>query len=144
MTIRLDHFNLKTPHIEATIRFYVEALGLTAGFYPSELPPGAWLYDESGTPVIHMQEVTPDNAEAIMAKAAAKRAALGSGPVPSGFEGSGAIDHVAFRCDGIDRCKARLDRLGITYRETGLASATVRQIFVCDPNGILVELNFRA
>ncbi len=38
---------------------------------------------------------------------------------------------------------ARLDRLGLAYRCTGVASVGLRQVFVRDPNGVLLELNFR-
>ncbi len=145
MAIKLEHYNLMTKRLRETVDFYSQVLGLYEGFYPVELGPGAWLYDSSDTPVVHMQEINRDSFEA--------RKAMTSGRIKDGKDGSPAdydqvygsstIDHIAFACEDIDAFKARLNQMGVPFGETGLASAVVRQLFLRDPNGIVVELNFR-
>lgn len=38
---------------------------------------------------------------------------------------------------------ARLDRLGQEHRENHVQAIDLKQIFVRDPNGVLLELNYR-
>ena len=38
--------------------------------------------------------------------------------------------------------KARLDGLGVAYREIGVPDAPIRQLFLNDPNGVTIELNY--
>ncbi|HLY56659.1 MAG TPA: VOC family protein [Stellaceae bacterium] len=142
--MKLEHYNLKTRDLAATVRFYTEVVGLTEGFYPGkELGPGAWLYDASGTPVVHMQSVTPENFDDIRASTAQRLGDLRRPLAWDDLDGTGTIDHVAFAADDYEGFTARLDRLGIAYRATSIASANIRQIFLRDPNGIILELNFR-
>lgn len=143
--VRLEHYNLMTKRLRETVDFYVEVLGLYEGFYPVELGPGAWLYDSSDTPVVHMQEITADSFEA-RKEMTAGRIKDGKDGAPKDFEqvyGTSTIDHIAFACEDMDGFKDRLRRMNVPFGETGLASATVRQLFLRDPNGIVVELNFR-
>lgn len=56
---------------------------------------------------------------------------------------TGALHHVAFRCDGYDAMLARLARLGLAYRTRDIAPIGLRQLFVHEPNGVLLELNYR-
>jgi catechol 2,3-dioxygenase-like lactoylglutathione lyase family enzyme len=143
--IKLEHYNLMTKRLRETVDFYVQALGLYEGFYPVELGPGAWLYDSTDTPVVHMQEISADTFEDRKA-ATAGRIKDGKDSSPRDFDavyGAGTIDHIAFNCEDIDGFKARLKQLEVPFGETGLASATVRQLFLRDPNGVVVELNFR-
>jgi len=142
--MRLEHYNLKTRDLAATVRFYTEVIGLTEGFYPAkELGPGAWLYDESGTPVVHMQSVTPDTFPEVKASTDRRLGDLRKPLQWDDLEGTGTIDHVAFAAQDYDGFRARLDRLRVPYRETGITSAGIKQIFLRDPNGIILELNFR-
>jgi catechol 2,3-dioxygenase-like lactoylglutathione lyase family enzyme len=143
--VRLEHYNLMTKRLRETVNFYVEVLGLYEGFYPVELGPGAWLYDSSDTPVVHMQEITAESFEA-RKEMTAGRIKDGKDGSPKEFDqvyGSSTIDHIAFACEDMDSFKARLRSMNVPFGETGLASATVRQLFLRDPNGIVVELNFR-
>jgi hypothetical protein len=39
--------------------------------------------------------------------------------------------------------KARLDRAGITYKERAVPGGVISQLFIPDPEGVLVEINFR-
>jgi hypothetical protein len=56
--------------------------------------------------------------------------------------GSGAVHHIALDCGGHDDMVARLERLGVQHRRNAVPAIGLRQIFVHDPNGVMVELNF--
>jgi catechol 2,3-dioxygenase-like lactoylglutathione lyase family enzyme len=145
MAIKLEHYNLMTKRLRDTVDFYVKALGLYEGFYPVELGPGAWLYDSTETPVVHMQEITQDSFEDRKSRTTG-RIKDGRDGSPKTFDaayGTGTIDHIAFSCEDIEGFKTRLQGLDIPFAEAGVASAAVRQLFLRDPNGIVVELNFR-
>ncbi len=141
--ITLEHYNLMTARLGETVEFYTSALGLHAGFYPPELGPGAWLYDSTETAVVHMQEVDPADFAAHAAKVTGRLGELRRSLGPDVPEETGTIDHVAFSCEDIEEYKARLGRLGVPFRESQVASAAVRQLFLRDPNGVILELNFR-
>jgi catechol-2,3-dioxygenase len=55
---------------------------------------------------------------------------------------AGTLDHVAFTCTGFDEFEARLKEQGIGYRKSDVPGARVKQLFVQDPAGNGVELNF--
>lgn len=122
MTIQyLDHVNIRPKDLDATVAFYRDVLGMEAGDMPSEgTGRGAWMKDGSGRACVHLLQ----------------------DPEPAG-PGSGAVNHVAFECQGHDDMCVRLDRLGVPYKKEFIASISLRQIFVSDPDEILVELNFR-
>jgi catechol 2,3-dioxygenase-like lactoylglutathione lyase family enzyme len=54
------------------------------------------------------------------------------------------IDHVAFRATDLDDTIAHLNRLGIAYKERQVNDQGLYQLFLFDPNGVKVELNFHA
>ena len=62
----------------------------------------------------------------------------------AGGKGTGAIDHVAFRAVGLDTTKARLAAQGVPYEERTVPGQGIVQIFVHDPDGVRIELNFPA
>ena len=144
--IKLEHYNLMTKRLRETVDFYAEVLGLYEGFYPVELGPGAWLYDSTDTPVVHMQEIDEKGFPERVAKTSG-RIKDGKASTPPDFEdlyGAGTIDHIAFACEDIEGFREKLKQLDVPFGEAGVASAAVRQLFLRDPNGIVVELNFRS
>jgi hypothetical protein len=58
--------------------------------------------------------------------------------------GSGVIDHVAFRATGLEATIAHLQKLGIEFKERRADDQALYQLFLFDPNGVKVELNFAA
>jgi catechol 2,3-dioxygenase-like lactoylglutathione lyase family enzyme len=108
-----EHF---TKDLEATVAFYVEAVGLTKGERPPFGFPGAWLYD-GALPAVHLTLAAEPRAGA-----------------------AAAVDHVAFAYDALDQALARLDRLNMRYTPPKHVPGTsIRQCFVKDPNGVTVE-----
>ena len=119
----LDHFNIRTRNLAATVRFYEDILGLENGERPNFAFPGAWMYSE-GKAVVHLVDISP-TAE------------------PQKPD-SGVVHHVAFVSTGFAAMKARLQSKGMTYDSRQVPGGDLWQIFVNDPNGVMIELNYEA
>ncbi len=119
MTVRsLDHYTIRTSNLDASVAFYVDVLGLHHGERPALTFPGAWLYC-GDSPTVHLIG--------------------GNGPKDAG---TGAIDHVAFRASGLAEFTGHLRRLGIPFDERTPPGTRTCQVFVKDPDGLTVEVNF--
>ena len=144
MTIRkLDHYNILTPKYEETLAFYGEMLEMKVGpSSASDVTRGAWIRDDGGLPIVHVQKVDPADPTK---KFADVRRRLGEkmGPLAvAELHGSGSVEHVALQCEGYDRLLARLVAGGFEPRTNEVPGMRLRQIFIPDPNGIVLELNF--
>jgi catechol 2,3-dioxygenase-like lactoylglutathione lyase family enzyme len=53
-----------------------------------------------------------------------------------------AFDHVAFSCEGLREIVERLERSGVAYELDEVASLGQVQLFLRDPAGVGLELNF--
>jgi catechol 2,3-dioxygenase-like lactoylglutathione lyase family enzyme len=138
---KLEHYNIRSLKFEESIKFYTEVLTLRYESPPrppnvKQLRKGAWFFDKSGTPIVHMAQVDPNNAEAM----ADLNAYLGERDI-STLDGSGAIDHVAFEAVGYDEIIERCKTYKCEYTERVTAMG-MKQLFIFDPNGIKIELNF--
>ena len=118
----LDHYNVSTRNLRDTVRFYEEVLGLVNGPRPPFDFPGAWLYSE-GHPVLHLNDISPTDK-------------------PQRPD-SGVIDHIAFGSRGFDAIKQHLTRKGVAFRVNEVPNSSRRQIFLTDPNNVLIELRRR-
>ena len=122
----VNHINLVTGDLAATIAFYEALLEMKA--QPIPVAPagfnGSWICDAQNNPIIHVQGYNPER----------------HGELKAGL--TGALDHVAFTCVGFDATKARCEELGIEYRVNDRQFGDLRQVFVTDPNGISLELNY--
>jgi len=130
--MRLDHFTLRTKVPAETVRFYTDVLGVKEGWRPPFNFPGHWLY-QGDTPIVHIISITDSEKEV--------RAYIGDrvdGP------GSGSVDHIAFRCEGLDEFQDRLVELGYKFFERVVPILDQHQLFVKDPNGVTIELVFNA
>jgi catechol 2,3-dioxygenase-like lactoylglutathione lyase family enzyme len=143
MTRRLDHFNIRTFDIEATVEFYVDIVGLRDGPFGATRSMGAWLYDDTDRPVVHLIAIDPENPGAAFGRIRERLDGLEGDLTPAALRGGGAIDHLAFECDGYQALLATLRARGLPYRENYVPSLDLRQVFVNDPNGVTLELNFR-
>jgi catechol 2,3-dioxygenase-like lactoylglutathione lyase family enzyme len=117
----LDHYNVSTRKLGETIRFYEDVLGLENGPRPPFDFPGAWIYSE-GHPVLHINDISPTDKEQ--------------------RPDSGVIDHIAFGSRGFEAMKQHLSGKGVQFRVNNVPNSTRRQIFLTDPNNILIELNY--
>jgi hypothetical protein len=55
---------------------------------------------------------------------------------------SGVIDHVAFGSRGFEAIKQHLTGKGVSFRVNQVPNSRRWQIFLTDPNNIMIELNF--
>lgn len=125
----LDHVNIITSNLEASAAFYKGLLGLDIRHAPPPLPEdmALWLYDEAGRPVIHLNHTN-------MPKVVDRDV--------SGAK-TGVLHHVAFECEGYEDMRAQLIAQDIAHESNEIDSIGLSQLFVEDPNGVLLELNFR-
>jgi catechol 2,3-dioxygenase-like lactoylglutathione lyase family enzyme len=119
----INHINIEVtaeqlPRVKA---FYEDVLGLKPGFRAASKRDGVWLY-AGNTPVIHLS-VTED-----------------------WMNESDKIhfNHVAFACTGLAEFMGDFTQKNIPYtlEQRSLADREMTQIFLYDPVGIKVELNF--
>ena len=130
---RMEHFLVLTDDIDKTKDFYCNALGMQPGFRPELDFPGYWIY-LGEIPVVHIAEHKPY---------ITWTQEVGI-PISTGPYGTGALDHIAFNASDFDATMEHLRNLGIESSYNILADIGLRQIFVKDPNGLAIELNFRA
>ena len=119
----LDHFNIRTRKLADTVRFYEEILGLENGDRPNFAFPGAWMYSE-GKPVVHLVDISPTPEQ----------------QKPD----SGVVHHVAFASRDFAGMKHRLQAKGMAFDTRQVPGGDLWQIFVNDPNGVMIELNYEA
>ncbi|RYY95710.1 MAG: glyoxalase [Comamonadaceae bacterium] len=140
MPLSLNHFSIRTTDLEATRRFYEEVLGLTAGPRPAFPFPGHWMYrgphDDYANAAVHLIGMDPNDPVGL-------KAYLGDRD-PSALRGTGAVDHVAFFADGLAGMLDHLKSLGIEPRQRTVPSIGLHQLFLDDPNGVVIELNYPA
>jgi catechol 2,3-dioxygenase-like lactoylglutathione lyase family enzyme len=119
----LDHFNIRTRKLTETVRFYESILGLEKGPRPNFAFPGAWMYSE-GKAVVHVVDIS----------------ATDEPQKPD----SGVVHHVAFASTGFDGMADRLKSRGMPFDARQVPGGELWQIFVNDPNGVMIELNYEA
>jgi catechol 2,3-dioxygenase-like lactoylglutathione lyase family enzyme len=60
------------------------------------------------------------------------------------LQGSAAVDHLAFMASGWGGMRDRMQGAGLAFRERTVPSLGLHQVFVEDPSGITIELNYPA
>jgi len=130
---KMEHFLVMTHDVDGTRDFYRDVLGFQEGARPELGFLGHWLY-LGDTPVIHIAE---------WASYTAHSNRLGI-PVTKPASGTGPLDHVAFNGQDANysALRERLDRRGLKYHPHDSLGIGLRQIFLDDPNGLKLELNF--
>ena len=127
----LNHYLIRANDLERTKDFYVNVLGFEVMPRPNFPFPGYWL-GVNGRIQVHMgQAGVPDSALYY----------LGS-PANAPTDNSGVVDHVAFLATDPDGFIRRFRELGIPVRPRSLPEAELYQLFVQDPDGLTIELNF--
>ena len=119
----INHVNIAAPQplMKQVRDFYVDVIGLEDGPRPGVGIPGHWLYG-GGKPLVHLMEPMGDR---------------------TAGTGSGAIDHLALTCSDLPAMEARIGRAGVPYRKNEMRDFGIAQLFVTDPAGLKVELNFQ-
>jgi catechol 2,3-dioxygenase-like lactoylglutathione lyase family enzyme len=116
----MNHFTVLTDDVPRTVHFYCDLLGLAEGARPSLGFPGAWLYAGDAA-ILHVVGGTP-------------REQLKPG----------VIDHMAFSATGLSETLATLVTYNIEHTCRRQVGTGLWQVFLFDPNGARVELDFAA
>jgi catechol 2,3-dioxygenase-like lactoylglutathione lyase family enzyme len=128
----MEHFLLQTEDIEATKDWYVKVLGFRVGPSPDFKFPVYWLY-LGDRDVLHIttggKNVSENRKKYV-------------GQQSEASSGTGVIDHVAFRATGLGEMIDNLKASGIDFKERQVNDQGLYQLFLFDPNGVKVELNF--
>lgn len=120
---QIQHVNIRCADAKASRDFYVELLGLAQGDRPPFASQGYWLYSGE-VPVVHLVQKPAGEAR--------------KGP------GTGELDHVAFEGVDLEAMRSALKARGHPFREAVVPRDGTVQLFVADPDGVLLELNFAA
>ena len=120
----LAHANIRAPEamIERLRRFYIDVVGLREGPRPvfRSGSRGYWLY-AGETDVLHLTIAAPGDAPA---------------------SSTGHLNHLAFACTDLAATRARLDAAGLAYEVDEVDEPAQVQLFLTDPCGLDIELNF--
>ena len=115
-------------------------LGLQVGPRPEFSFPGLWLYEGDTTlfanALVHIIGIDRSDPEGLKAYLGRRGEAA--------LHGTGVIDHIAFFATGLGAMRARLQQLGIEVRERTVPGLGLHQVFLDDPNGVVIELNYPA
>ena len=126
-----DHYTCRCSDVDATWKFYENALGLRVterlGF-----PVKAAIVWLGENQVVHLFQATPE-AEAVFARKAPKDEAEAEYP-------TGRIQHVEFWAEGLVDMRSRISGAGVEYAERTLPDK--HQVTLADPDGIRLGLNF--
>jgi catechol 2,3-dioxygenase-like lactoylglutathione lyase family enzyme len=98
--------------------FYTTTIGLQEGYRPALRHPGHWLY--AGTEaIVHLN--------ALLAQTPPQH---------------GPVDHVALKAHGLVSTRQLLRDAHIEFSEKPLNGTSLHQVFLKDPLGLTIELNF--
>lgn len=127
----LNHYFVRANDLEASRRFYCEVLGFEPMPRPDFPFPGYWL-GVGGKVQVHMgPHGIPDSA----------RYYLGSSP-RSATDNTGVVDHIAFLATEPGAFVQRFEALGLKAHKRYFPQFRLFQMFVKDPDGLTIELNF--
>ena len=127
----LNHFLVVADDLEATRDFYVDVLGLADGHRPPFDFAGYWIY-LGDRAVVHLAEHRDylDKVDHVRDGSA--------------DTATGSIDHIAFEATGLQDMMVTLEKHGVPARHRKVPDVNLHQVFVHDPNGVLIELNYPA
>lgn len=121
----LYHVAIKVFDLHETICFYIDILGMYEVERPPFGYPGAWLASTDSKILIHLyagkQGLSNDGARIL---------------------GTGAIDHISIFCHGFFDLISRLVCHDIIWKEYEVPNTSLWQVFIYDPNRVLIELTF--
>jgi catechol 2,3-dioxygenase-like lactoylglutathione lyase family enzyme len=109
----LNHYFVRANDLERTKDFYCDVLGFQVMPRPTFPFPGYWL-GVNGKIQVHMG--------------------------PDGIPG--VVDHIAFVASEPGGFIRRFEERGVDFQPRSLPEFDLYQIFVKDPNGLTIELNF--
>ena len=131
----IEHFLIAADDIDATRDWYARVLGMTSGPHPDFGFPVHWMY-LGKLDIVHIGP-SARSANEIQKKY------LGRTSQDAGA-GTGALDHIAFRASGLRGMLEHLKKEKIFFTQRRANGQALFQLFLYDPNGVKIELNFAA
>jgi catechol 2,3-dioxygenase-like lactoylglutathione lyase family enzyme len=128
----IEHFLLQTTDLEKTCDWYVRVLGMRIGPNPDFKFPVRWLY-LGDTDIVHVTEG---------GKNVSENRKKYVGQQSDAVSGTGVVDHIAFRATGLREMLEHLRKLKIDFKQRQVDDQGLYQLFMFDPNGIKIELNY--
>jgi catechol 2,3-dioxygenase-like lactoylglutathione lyase family enzyme len=127
----LNHYMIVAKDLERSKDFYCKVLGMQVADRPEFGFPGYWL--KTGQEVcVHLASQDPDeNRDRYLLK-----------EHPHGTTGSGSIDHIAFLAKDPEAVQKTIRHHKLEFEFRSLPDAKLFQIFLKDPDGVTIELNF--
>lgn len=104
--------------LPSLLHFYTTTIGLQEGYRPALRHPGHWLY-AGGQAVVHLNALLPQSPP-----------------------DRGPVDHFALKAHGLISTRELLRAANIQFSEAPLKDTSLYQVFLKDPLGLTVELNF--
>ena len=127
----LNHYFVRSNDLDAAKDWYCKALGFEIMPRPPFPFRGYWL-GVNGKVQIHMGQHGIANSQLYY---------IGT-PSDAAVTNSGVVDHIAFLAQDPAEFRQRLDDMKISYRSRKLPDFGLFQMFVKDPDGLMIELNF--
>lgn len=134
---KLAHYSIRTYDLDASRKFYQNIMGMREGYRPPFKFPGIWFYlgeDESDFGVVHIIGVDENDPNGL-------KEYLGD---KTDLEGTGTVDHIAFISTGLKKFHETLRAENWTWTDRTVPSLGLHQVFVTDPSGVVIEMNFPA
>ncbi|MBB3695233.1 VOC family protein [Sphingomonas sp. BK580] len=119
----IGYYTIRVPSsdLDKIADFYIGIVGLENGSRPDSNVEGRWLY-AGGKDVLHIEA---DN-DLVSAETSIAH----------------SISHVSFQCTGLDEAVEHLNSSHVSFDLVGTNAVGVAQVFLRDPEGRGVELNF--
>ncbi len=127
----LIHYFVRAKDLERSRRFYCDLLGFEVMPRPGFPFSGYWL-GVDGKIQVHMGlDGIPDESACYFGTTAS-----------SSRDNTGVIDHIAFLATEPEKFAQRFREAGLPWRVRHFAEIELFQIFIDDPDGLTIELNF--
>jgi catechol 2,3-dioxygenase-like lactoylglutathione lyase family enzyme len=131
----IEHFLVAADDVDGTRDWYARVLGMTPGPHPDFGFPVHWMY-VNGVDIVHIGPSAKQAGDI-------QKKYLGRTSQKS-EEGTGALDHIAFRATGLRAMLEHLKRERVPFTQRRANGQALFQLFLFDPNGIKIELNYEA
>jgi catechol 2,3-dioxygenase-like lactoylglutathione lyase family enzyme len=129
----IEHFLVASDDIDACRDWYARVLGMKSGPHPDFGFPVHWMYLDD-VDVVHIGPSAKQAGDI-------QKKYLGRTSQNAGT-GTGALDHIAFRATGLRTMLEHLKKEKIGFTQRRANGQALFQLFLYDPNGIKIELNY--
>jgi catechol 2,3-dioxygenase-like lactoylglutathione lyase family enzyme len=129
----IEHFLVAADDIDATRDWYARVLGMKPGPHPDFGFPVHWMY-LGDADIVHIGPSARQAGEI-------QKKFLGRTSQDAGA-GTGALDHIAFRATGLRGMLEHLKKEKVFFTQRRANGQALFQLFLYDPNGVKIELNY--